>query len=128
MSEELTENGRINEHGHEELATELPPTPDMNSPRPSVTTPPHGAMEYFDHKGGGSETGSEGGSSPHTQDNLSHHSPSYVTVSPSISPGGRGTGEERNMGGACRSKVGGASRRKWNVGGAHRSKEQRKGM
>lgn len=86
MSEELTENGRINEHGHEELATELPPTPDMNSPRPSVTTPPHGAMEYFDHKGGGSETGSEGGSSPHTQDNVSHHSPSYVTVSPSISP------------------------------------------
>lgn len=92
MSEEHSENGRINDQGVEEVSTDVP-TPDINSPRQSVTTPPQfnnqeePAMEFFGQKGGGgSETGSEG-DSPRTQDNVSHHSRSYVTVSPSVSPG-----------------------------------------
>lgn len=90
MNEDHAENGRINEHGEEEVDT----TADVNSPTHSVTTPPDAGMpemEYFDHKGGGSEASSEGGS-PHTQerDNVSHHSQSYVTVSPPVSPGGWG--------------------------------------
>lgn len=95
MSEDVTENGRINDQGEEEIS----PVPDINSPRQSVTTPPGLAspeepeMEFFKQKGGenGVESGSEGGGgSPQLhdkEDNVSHHSRSYVTVSPSVSPG-----------------------------------------
>lgn len=102
MSEEYSENGRV---GDKEDSPELIPTPDINSPRHSLATPPGGmvangeveekrdsSIEFFGQKGGGvSESGSEGGSSPQTpaqdKDNASFHSRAYVTVS--VSPGRR---------------------------------------
>ena len=104
MSEDYTENGRVSDG---EASPQLVPTPDINSPRHSVTTPPVGvattaaaatngeaSIEFFGQKGGGvSESGSEGEgeSSPRTpqdKDNTSFHSRPYVTVS--VSPGERG--------------------------------------
>lgn len=90
MNEEHTQNGRINDQSEEEVHSEIAvSTPDINSPRPSLTTPPSGdpAMEFFDQKVGGSDSGSAEGGSPRMLDNVSHHSHSYVTVSPSVSPG-----------------------------------------
>ena len=91
MSEEHTENGRINDQGEEEVNSEIAvSTPDINSPRPSsLATPPSSdpVIEFFDQKVGVSDSGSEGEGSPRTLDNVSHHSRSYVTVSPSVSPG-----------------------------------------
>lgn len=116
MSEERSENGRINEHGELEVDSQQS-TPVLGSPRQSVTispdsgsaTPPRAdsasasaiparttppgldepVMEFFEHRGEGEVSGSEG-DSPRVhdkEDNVSHHSRSYVTVSPSVSPG-----------------------------------------
>lgn len=108
MSEEYTENGRVSDNDREESPDEPVPTPDINSPRHSVTAPPVGvvtlngekresSIEFFGQKGGVSESGSEegegeeGSSSPRTpqdRDNTSFHSRPYVTVS--VSPGEAG--------------------------------------
>lgn len=93
MSEDLTENGRITEEGAEEVHSSSGSTLDINSPRHSLTTPPRmedPVMEYFDGKGGVSDSCSDGDSPrapPQDRDNESHHSRSYVTVSPPVSPG-----------------------------------------
>lgn len=90
MSEDVTENGHINEHG-EEHVDEQQATPSLNSPRHSVTTPQdtdEPEIEFFERKRSGSESLSEGDSPRGRQDkdNVSHHSRSYVTVSPPASP------------------------------------------
>lgn len=92
MTEDHIENGHINDQGQEELNAKLTAA-DINSPKHSVTTPPD-TLEYFNQKVGGFDSGSEGegeGGSPRgagqDKDNVSHHSRSYVTVSPSVSPG-----------------------------------------
>ena len=113
MSEDHSENGRVNGHGEEEVEPEIPSLglkqsvdtpldpasatpPDPGSaippdpasathPGPASATPPDRAsqeVEFFGQPGPGSE-----GDSPREQDNVSHHSRSYVTVSPSVSPG-----------------------------------------
>ena len=108
MNEDHTENGYINAEGEEklkegEMERRLTDS-DINSPRTSTVTSPSAAglskdvepvMEYFDRKsdgggGGGSETGSEENSPrllDKEKDSDSHHSRSYVTVSPPVSPG-----------------------------------------
>lgn len=59
-----------------------PPVP-ANAMSPDRASQEEPVMEFFGQKG---ESGSEG-DSPREQDNVSHHSRSYVTVSPSVSPG-----------------------------------------
>ena len=69
-------------------------TTPTSATTPSRTEP---EMEYFDRKGGGGSEGYSEEDSPRghqDRDDVSHHSRSYVTVSPpvSVSPGERGRG------------------------------------
>ena len=85
MDEDHTENGHISKDGNEELESEK--LEDLNTATAASTNVADSMMEYFELKTGGSETGSER-ESPRLldKDNDSHHSNSYVTVSPPVSP------------------------------------------
>lgn len=109
MSEEHSENGRINQDGEEEMLKEknegqcdaAPPSPGINSPRHSLMETnaleekerKEPRMEFFDRKRQDSEGeggGSEGEGSPgqyKDKDTDSYHSRAFVMVSPPISPG-----------------------------------------